>query len=351
MASLGSLKRSMAVTLILIFGLLFMLIIVIYELVNIFLLDAGFEDRSYMYWIIQFSLIFGLVGIFMLLQWAIAPSIIRWSARLVYLKPGENPWLEHTVKELANQANVPMPALAVSKNPAPNAFVFGRTRRSSTLAVHTGLLETLNKDEIKAVLAHEIGHLRHNDVLVMTVVSVIPLLAFMLARSILWSGGRRNKDAAAIIAVAILGYVVYIVSQLLILKLSRQREYYADSYSAVATKNPHSLASALAKITFGLSLSKEKPGAARAFYIGDPVNAKSEVREIMKNKNKYDLDGDGVLDERELRKAMEEQAKSGRARMEFMSTHPSTFKRIMLLKEIEEDLKHGGMGENIYKHI
>jgi len=349
-ANLGSLKRSMAITLILIFGLLFMLIVLIFELVNYFYLDTGFEDRSILYWTIQFSLIFGLVGIFMLIQWAIAPSIVRWSARLIYLKPGENPWLEQTVKVLADQAKVPMPALAISKNPTPNAFVFGRTRASSTLAVHTGLLEQLNKDEIKAVLAHEIGHLRHNDVLVMTIVSVIPLLAFMLARSILW-GGRRDRDAGAIIAVAVLGYVVYIVSQLLILKLSRQREYYADSYSAVATKDPHSLASALAKITFGLSLSREKPGAARAFYIGDPVKAKSEVDEIMKNKNKYDLDGDGVLDERELRKAMEEQAKTGRARMEFMSTHPSTFKRIMLLMEIEEDMKHGELGENIYKHI
>jgi len=349
MASLGSLKRSMAMTLILIFGLLFALILVIFELVNYFYLANTTRDMTY--YIIQFSLIFGLVGIFMLIQWAIAPGIVRWSSRLIYLKPGENPWLEQTVGELAKQAGVPMPALAISRNPTPNAFVFGRTRASSTLAVHTGLLEQLNKDEIKAVLAHEVGHLRHNDVLVMTVVSVIPLLAFMLARSILWGGRGRNRDAGAIIAVAVLGYVVYIVSQLLILKLSRQREYYADSYSAVATKNPHSLSSALAKITFGLSLSKEKPGAARAFYISDPVNAKSEVQEIMKNKNKYDLDGDGVLDERELRKAMEEQAKSGRSRMEFMSTHPSTFKRIMLLKEIEEDMKHGGIGDNIYRHI
>ena len=71
----------------------------------------------------------------------------------------------------------------------------------------------------------------------------------------------------------------------------------------------------------------------------------------MRNKNKYDLDGDGVLDERELKKAMEDQAKSGRARMEFMSTHPSTFKRIQLLKQIEEVMKHGGLGEDIYRHI
>ena len=70
----------------------------------------------------------------------------------------------------------------------------------------------------------------------------------------------------------------------------------------------------------------------------------------MQNKNKYDLDGDGVLDQRELNKAMEEEAKNKRHR-EFTSTHPSTFRRIQLLKEIEEDMKHGGMGKDIYRHI
>lgn len=343
MASLGALKRSMALTLILIFGLLFMLIVLIFE---IFMWQTGGTLNI----VFQFILIFILVGIFMLIQWAVSPSIIRWGSRLQYLKPGENLWLEGEVSKLAKQADIPMPQLAIANDPTPNAFVFGRTRASSTLAVHTGLLNSLNQNEIKAVLAHEIGHLRHNDVVVMTVVSVIPLLAFMLARSILW-GGRRDRNAGGIIAVAIIGYAVYFISQLLILKLSRQREYYADSYSAVATGDPHSLSSALAKITFGLSLSKEKPGAARAFYIGDPVNAKREIASIMQNKNKYDLDGDGVLDERELKMAMEDQAKSGRARMEFMSTHPSTFKRIMLLKQIEDDIGHGGVHENIYDHI
>ncbi len=343
MASLGALKRSMALTLIMIFGLLFVFIMLIFE---------------FMMWyyngtiniIGQLILIFFFVGIFMLIQWAVSPGIIRWGSKLQYLKPGEYQWLEQEVSQLSKQADIPMPRLAISRDPTPNAFVFGRSRKSSTLTVHTGLLEKLNQNEIRGVLAHEIGHLRHNDVVVMTVVSAIPMLAWMLARSFLW-GGRRNRDAGAIIIVAIISYVVYFISQLLILKLSRQREFYADSYSAVATGDPHSLSSALAKITFGLSLSNEKPGAARAFYIGDPVSAKREIASIMQNKNKYDLDGDGVLDEGELQKAMEEQAKSGRARMEFMSTHPSTFKRILLLKQIETDIGHGGANANIYDHI
>jgi len=344
MASLGALKRSMAITLILIFGLLFALLVGISVIIQYFM-----ESALVPFYIQIFIIILITVG-FILLQWAISPGIIKWSCRLQYLKPGENPFLEGTVKELTQAAGVPMPRLAVCPDKTPNAFVFGRTQRSATLAVHIGLLEQLNKDEVKAVLAHEVGHLKHNDMVVMTIVSAVPILAFMLARSILWSG-RRDRGSGGIIIAAVVGYFVYIVSQLLILKLSRQREYYADAYSAVATKDPHSLSSALAKITFGLSLAKDKPGAVRSFYIGDPVTAKEEVKVIMQNKNKYDLDGDGVLDERELRKAMEEQAKRPGSRLEFMSTHPSTFKRIQQLKLIEDDLKHSGVGTDIYRHI
>lgn len=345
MASLGALKRSMALTLTLIFGLLFGLLVVISMLLQWYMEDSFFP------FYIQIIFIVAITILFVLFQWAVSPGIIRWSAKLKYLKPGENPFFENTVKDLTRKAGIPMPKLAVAPDKTPNAFVFGRSRKTATMAVNVGLLEQLNKDEITGVLAHEVGHLKHNDMVVMTIVSVVPLLAFMLARSVLWGGGRRSRDSGALIIAAIVGFAVYVISQLMILKLSRQREYYADTFSAVSTGDPHSLSSALTKITFGLSLSKEKPGAARSFYIGDPVTAKREVATLMQNKEKYDLDGDGVLDERELRKAMEDQAKSGRSRLEFMSTHPSTFKRIQLLKQIEEDLKHGGMGEDIYRHI
>ncbi|MDO9537444.1 MAG: zinc metalloprotease HtpX [Thermoplasmata archaeon] len=344
MASLGALKRSMALTLILIFGLLFALLVVISTLVQWYMQDTFFP-----FWI-QIVFIVMITILFVLIQWAISPGIIRWSSKLRYLKPGENPFFENTVKELCQKSGVPMPRLAVCPDKSPNAFVFGRSRSSATLAVHMGLLEQLNKDEIKGVLAHEIGHLKHNDMAVMTIVSVVPLLAYMLARSVLWSGGRRDKGGGALIAAAVIGLIVYVVSQLMILRLSRQREFYADTFSAVTTNDPHSLSSALAKITYGLSMTKEKPGAARSFYIGDPLSAKREISSIMQNKRKYDLDGDGVLDERELRLAMEEDAKRHRSTQIF-STHPSTFKRIQLLKEIEGDLKHGGMGKEIYKRI
>jgi heat shock protein HtpX len=344
MASLGALKASMALTLILIFGLLFAFLVVASTLIQWYM-----EESLFPFWS-QLVVVIALTVLFMLLQWAVSPAIIRSASKLRHLQPGENPFLEGTVKEICQAAEVPMPKLAICPDKTPNAFVFGRSRASATLAVHQGLLERLNRNEIKAVLAHEVGHLKHNDMTVMTVVSVVPMLAYMLARSILWGGGRRDKDSGGLIIAAVLGFAVYAVSQLMILKLSRQREFYADAFSAVATKDPHSLASALAKITYGLSLSRDKPGAARPFYIGDPLSARAEIGSIMENRRKYDLDGDGVLDEKELMLAMEDDAKRHRF-SEVRSTHPPTFRRIQNLKEMERDLKHGGIGGDIYSRI
>jgi len=227
MASLGSLKASMALTLILIFGILFFLLIVIS-----FALQAYLGGLGIGLWI-QLLVVVGITMLFVLLQWAISPGIIRWSSHLRYLKPGENPFLESTVSEICQKSGVPMPKLAVSPDRSPNAFVFGRTRASATLAVHQGLLEQLNRDEIRGVLAHEVGHLKHNDMAVMTIVGVVPILAYMLARAVLFSGGRRSKDGGLIIVAGVIGFAVYIVSQLLIMKLSRQREFYATRTASV----------------------------------------------------------------------------------------------------------------------
>ena len=334
----------MALTLILIFGMLFFLLVVISTLLQWYMAGTFIP-----FWF-QIIVIIFITILFVLLQWAISPSVIRWSSKLRYLRAGENPFLENTVRELCQKSGVPMPKLAISPDRTPNAFVFGRSKSSATLAVHVGLLEQLDKDEIRGVLAHEVGHIKHNDMTIMTVVSVVPLLAYMMARSVFYARGGGKKGGAAIIVAAVIGFVVYVVSQLMILRLSRQREYFADAFSAVATNDPHSLSSALAKITYGLSLSKENPGPARSFYIGDPLTAKREIGAIMQNRHKYDLDGDGVLDEKELMLAMEEEAKR-RRHSEIRSTHPSTFKRIQNLKEMEKDLKHGGMSADIYKRI
>jgi heat shock protein HtpX len=289
-------------------------------------------------------------ALFILLQFAIGPAIVTMTTKLRYIKPGESPWLEKTVKELADKSGLPMPKLAIVPNNTPNAFTFGRTTSSATLAVHEGLLQQLNQGEIRGVIAHELGHIKHKDYVIMTILSALPLIAYIIAQSALRASifsniGRKNKNdnsGAILLAIGAISFIVYIVTFLIVMRLSRLREHFADAFAAYATNSPHDLESALAKITYGLSISPKPPEGARAFYIGDPATAKQEVKRIMENKNKYDLDKDGVLDERELQHAMEKEAHDTWTRLNSMfATHPPTFKRILLLKEIEKEMDTG----------
>ena len=336
MASLSQLKFAMATSIFLsafIFGLLVFAIVYFLQL-DVFL-----------------GLIIALGGsaLFILFQYAIGPVMVAASTHLHYLKPGENPWLEKTVKEIADKSGLPMPRLATVPNNTPNAFTFGRSTSSATLAVHEGLLKQLNQDEIKGVIAHELGHVKHKDYIVMTVLSALPLIAYLIAQASLYagafSGGRRNsKDnsGAALIIIGIIAFAIYILTFIIIMRLSRLREHYADAYSAYVTGNPRELESALAKITYGLSLSPKAPEGARAFYIEDPAAARQEVQHIMEHKDEYDLDHDGVLDERELELAMEKESKSTWVQMNnLFATHPPTFKRILMLREIVQEMDTG----------
>jgi heat shock protein HtpX len=303
----------------------------------------------------------GAVALFILFQYAVGPSIVAATARLHYLKPGENPWLETTIKDLSQKSGLPMPRVATVPNNTPNAFTFGRSQSSATIAVHDGLLNSLNEDEVRGVIAHELGHIKHKDYIVMTVLSALPLVAYIVAQTALRAGmysgysrGRReNNPAAAFIAIGVISFIVYIVTFLSVMRLSRLREHYADAYSAYVTGIPRSLESGLAKITYGLSISPKPPEGARAFYIEDPALAKQEVQTIMQKKEDYDLDHDGVLDERELELAMERESKSTWNQLNTLfATHPPTFKRILLLREIENEMSTGKYTQqNIYAHI
>jgi len=307
-------------------------------------------------------LVLGGTVLFILFQYLLGPTVVAATARLHYLSPGENPWLESTVKELAEKSGVPMPKIATVPNSTPNAFVFGRTSSSATLAVHEGLLKTLSQDEIKGVIAHELGHIRHKDFIVMTILSALPLIAYLIAQvafraGVVSSSSRgRNKEGnigLALIAVGAISFAVYIITFLSVMRLSRLREHYADAYSAYLTGRPRNLESGLAKITYGLSISPKAPEGARAFYIEDPAQAKREIQQIMDNKTDYDLDHDGVLDERELELAMEKESKSAWITMNsWFATHPPTFKRILLLREIENEMDTGKYTtDQVYAHV
>jgi len=304
------------------------------------------------------------VMIYILLQYLIGPAMVRWSTRLRYLKPGEQPWLETAVKDLAERSAIPPPKLAIVPDQTPNAFVFGRTARGATLAVHEGLLRQLDQEEIRGVIGHELGHLKHKDFVVMTVLSALPLIAYLIAqltfRAALYTdGGKKEEEGARIGFKALLGvaaaisFIVYIITLLCVMRLSRLREHFADAYSAYVTEDPRHLESALTKITYGLSLSPKPPHGARTLYIGDPALAKQECLGILERKEEYDLDKDGVLDERELELAMEKEAKSRWTTMNtWFATHPATYQRILLLREIGKEMASGRYSsERVYVHV
>jgi heat shock protein HtpX len=346
MASLSQLKFAMATS---IFLSAFIFALFVFAIVYFLQLD------------IFTGLLIAIAGsvLFILFQYAIGPVIVAATTKLHYLKPGENPWLENTVKELADKTMLHMPRLAIVPSNTPNAFTFGRTTRNATLAVHEGLLRQLNQNEIRGVIAHELGHIKHKDYIVMTVLSALPLIAYMIAqvalRAGMVSGGRRNKDnsGVALLAIGAISFAVYFITFLIVMRLSRLREHYADAFSAYVTNSPRSLSSALAKITYGLSISPKSTEGARAFYIGDPGIAKKEIEQILTKKNQYDLDQDGVLDERELHLAMEKESKSAWIQMNSLfNTHPATFKRILLLKEIEQEIDIGQYSsDKMYRHV
>lgn len=308
---------------------------------------------------IPFYFFIVLTILIVIFQIAISSTIVRWTTGTKMLKPGENKYLEDKVKKLTQQADIPMPKLGIVRDPTPNAFVFGITQSGSTLVVHEGLLQQLNDKEIEAVLAHEIGHIRNRDCMYMTFLSVIPLIAYMGMRMLFYAryGRSKGNSAAVILAIGLISIVIWFLSSLLIKRLSRIREYFADAYSGYITNDPQSLASALTKITYGLSLAPEKDksrSAARSFYIGDVQNAHKEMKQISKNISKYDLDGDGVIDDKELELAMEEEA--GRSNWNrfsgLFSTHPPTFKRILALKEMQKDLEDGRVdSDHIYEKV
>ena len=355
MGSLSALRRGSLLTVILLFALLSLLLLVILAIADYALQTQAFPGA--------FAIVVGLAVLFIFFQWLVSPAIVRWAIRdRRPITAESNLWVYQTVVELARQAGVPTPKIWESGDASPNAFVFGRTISSAELVITQGLLERLNQDEIRAVLAHEIGHLRHRDVIIMTLMSAVPLIAYVIARlgfeSLRGNVRMRGKGAGQayiiIIASAIVSYAVYLVAQLLVLYLSRTREYYADAYSGAATRDPHLLASALTKIAYGLSLARpdEEPSGLRAFMIGDPVKAEEDYQELQDRMSRYDLDRDGQLDAYELQKAVEQERKSHwRRANELFGTHPPTYKRILVLEEMEEEIKKGGLPQNIYKFV
>ncbi|MFA6214757.1 MAG: zinc metalloprotease HtpX [Candidatus Micrarchaeia archaeon] len=270
---------------------------------------------SIMMWVL---VSFAMIGV----QWYFGPAIIKWATGAKELKRENAPELFGIVQRLTQKAGLPMPKLYVVNNPSPNAFAFGRTQSDSGIAVHAGLLSALNKEEVEGVLAHEIGHINNRDVAVMTLASVLPV---MLYYGFLIFG--RDEDGRGSILAIIGAFAAQFIGQLLVMWLSRQREYFADEFSARLTGNPASLMSALAKITYGAVAGKTDSGnMVKALYFAEPAGGKAQFAEIAR----------AISSGNEMALSEAIEAEKRRGGMEFLMTHPLTAKRLERLMKMKK---------------
>ncbi len=270
-------------------------------------------------------------------QYMLGPKIVERSMKVRYVESNDAPELYRVVEDLAMRAGIPMPRVGIAEVGIPNAFAFGRSKRDGRVCVTRAILNLLNEDELRAVLAHEISHIKHRDMVVITALSVVPMICYWIYFSFFWSGvfGRR-RDGGGTLAIAAIAFVVYFISNLLVLYASRIREYYADMGGAELTGQPHQLASALYKLTYGSArISKDDLRSLnnmRAFFATDPASAVKDTNDLME----ADLNRDGKLDAYEVQE-FARNAHVGRFDriMETFSTHPNMVNRIKRLAEYQ----------------
>jgi Zn-dependent protease with chaperone function/Zn-finger nucleic acid-binding protein len=218
-----------------------------------------------------------LIGLgIIVLQFVFGPWLmdlaLRWVYKFSWLEVGQLPeHLRDFVTRVAAEQNMKVPSFGLIHDGAPNAFTYGHHPNNMRIVITQGILDLLEPAEVEGVVAHEIGHGKNWDMLLMTVVQLVPLLLYFLYRTAMQSGDR-NKDSGYRVAVAIGAYVLYIASEYIVLWFSRCREYYADRFAGNVTGYPSALASALVKIGYGL--------AAR----GRPVSAEEEAQADTKDR-------------------------------------------------------------------
>ncbi len=240
------------------------------------------------------------------IQYFFSDKLVLWSTGTRIVEEDEYPELHRMIEGLATRAGLPKPKVGVMPSPVPNAFATGRGPSHAVVAVTDSIMRMLTREELEAVLAHEMAHVKNRDMLTLTVASFLSMLAFLIMRNWFFmslfggGGGNRDNNLGALILVYIVSIIVWLVSTLLIRALSRYREFAADRGSAELTDNPRALISALKKIS------------GRMDYI--PAEKKREVE----GANAFFIIP----------------ALSGNTLMELFSTHPPLEKRVAALEDL-----------------
>ncbi|SFC27857.1 Heat shock protein. Metallo peptidase. MEROPS family M48B [Halobiforma haloterrestris] len=252
-------------------------------------------------------LVFGMLfGGMSLVQYYFSDTLTLRSMGARKVSADEYPQLHASIERLSQQADLPKPKVAVIDSDVPNAFATGRNQKNAAVAVTTGLLRSLDQEEVDGVLAHELAHVKNRDMMVMTIASFLSTIAFMIVRWGAFFGGghgRGRQGGGGVVVAILVSLIVWIISYLLIRALSRYREYAADRGAAAITGNPSALASALLKIS-------------------------GEMDKVPK---------DDLREEAEMNAFFIIPIKSGVVGRLF-STHPPTERRIEQLRELEREM-------------
>ncbi|MFN3477806.1 MAG: M48 family metalloprotease [bacterium] len=211
---------------------------------------------------LTFSLL--VTFIFILLQFFLSPILYDFMLKFLYeakfVSVDELPQgVANIIRRVFEEKSVKLPKIAIIDDYTPTAFTYGNFPSNARIVVSRGLIDMMDEEELKAVVAHEMGHIFHYDFVFMTLAALVPILFYYLYRiavTLVRSGGSSSRNrgnvAGLALIIAITTYILYIISEYVVLYLSRLREYYADRYSAYLTGNPNALATALIKVGYGL---------------------------------------------------------------------------------------------------
>ncbi|MEI5007364.1 zinc metalloprotease HtpX [Streptomyces sp. PmtA] len=234
-------------------------------------------------------LVLVIAGSLFIAQFWFSDRIAAYSMGAREVTPEQAPELHGAVDRVCALADMPKPRVAVADSDVPNAFATGRNEKTALVCATTGLLRRLEPEELEGVIAHELSHVAHRDVVVMTVASFLGVLAGMMARVWLYSGlGRSSRDsntAIAVLVIPLVSAVVYVIGFLLTRLLSRYRELSADRAAALLTGRPSALASALTKVTGQMAriptqdLRKAEP--FNAFWFAPAFSSKESLGRLL----------------------------------------------------------------------
>jgi heat shock protein HtpX len=273
----------------------------------------------------------------MFIQYMLGPKIVEWSARVRYVTAAEFPSLHKIVEELSQKAGIPKPRVGISEINIPNAFAFGRTVKDGRVCLTRGIMQLLDEGEVKAVLGHEMSHLKNRDVLTITLLSVVPIILYRIAWQFMFFGSGRRERSNNTALVGLVAFIFYFITQLLVMYASRIREYFADRGSVALGNPPNLLASALVKLVYGSARmnkdSLKEVEGLKAFFLNNPSRATNEIREL----SQLRLNKDAGLDPEALSSlaARKINLSFGEKFSELFSTHPNMLKRIKKLSSYQ----------------